>query len=71
MAPDVDVEALLMLLCQITGIHMARRSVLGLYVVTSKSNALAPMTLLPDKDFFIGMSLLSIHVCIVCVTKYL
>ncbi|CAE7300209.1 unnamed protein product, partial [Symbiodinium microadriaticum] len=53
-APDVDVEALLMLLCQIMGIHIARRAVLGLYVVSSKSNALAPMTLLPDKDFYIG-----------------
>jgi len=53
-APDVDVEALIMLLCQILGIHLSRRSILGLYVVTTKSNALAPMTLLPDKDFFIG-----------------
>jgi hypothetical protein len=63
-APDVDVEALLMLLCQITGIHMARRTILGLYVVTTKSNALAPMTLLPDKDFYIGN--LSVNDNVVC-----
>jgi hypothetical protein len=32
--------------------------------VTTKSNALAPMTLLPDKDFYIGN--LSVNDNIVC-----
>jgi hypothetical protein len=53
-APDVDVETLLILLCQILGIHVKHRPLFGLYIVTSKSSPLAPMTLLPDKDFYIG-----------------
>lgn len=53
-APDVDVEALLILICQMVGIHVCHRSLLGLYAVTTKSSGLAPMFLLPDKDFYIG-----------------
>lgn len=53
-APDVDVETLVVLLCQILNIHVKHRPLFGLYAVTTKSNALAPMYLLPDKDFYIG-----------------
>ena len=53
-APDVDVETLLMLVAQILNIHHRRIPLLGLYAVTSKSSELAPMTLLPDRDFYVG-----------------
>jgi hypothetical protein len=53
-APDVDVESLLTLLSSILNIHSSHQSLLGLYVATTKSNPLAPMILLPDKDFHIG-----------------
>jgi hypothetical protein len=53
-APDVDVETLLLLITQILNIHPRRIPLLGLYAVTTKSSDLAPMTLLPDRDFFIG-----------------
>eukprot|EP00604_Paraphysomonas_vestita_P003308 CAMPEP_0174820198 /NCGR_PEP_ID=MMETSP1107-20130205/3882_1 /TAXON_ID=36770 /ORGANISM="Paraphysomonas vestita, Strain GFlagA" /LENGTH=1082 /DNA_ID=CAMNT_0016035083 /DNA_START=2729 /DNA_END=5980 /DNA_ORIENTATION=- len=53
-APDVDVESLLTLLSSILNIHPSHQSLLGLYVVTTKSDPLAPMILLPDKDFHIG-----------------
>jgi hypothetical protein len=53
-APDVDVESLLTLLSSILNIHPSHQPLLGLYVVTTKSNPLAPMILLPDKDFHIG-----------------
>ena len=53
-APDVDVETLLLLIAQILNIHPQRIPLLGLYAVTTKSSELAPMTLLPDRDFFVG-----------------
>lgn len=36
------------------GIHAKRRLLIGLHVVTTKSGPLAPMQLMPDKDFYIG-----------------
>lgn len=53
-APDVDVETLLLLIAQILNIHPLRVPLLGLYAVTTKSSDLAPMTLIPDRDFFVG-----------------
>lgn len=53
-APDVDVETLVLLIAQILNVHPRRTPLLGLYVVTTKSSDLAPMTLLPEGDFFVG-----------------
>jgi hypothetical protein len=53
-APDVGIERLMKTLCALLHIHESRSGVLGLYVVTSKSSDLAPMILLPDRDFFLG-----------------
>jgi hypothetical protein len=53
-APDVDSETLLLLIAQILNIHQGRIPLLGLYAVTTKSSDLAPMILLPDRDFFVG-----------------
>jgi hypothetical protein len=53
-APDVDVETLLLLIAQILNVHPKRLPLLGLYTVTTKSSDLAPMILLPDRDFFVG-----------------
>lgn len=53
-APDVGIERLLNIACNLLHIHENRSGILGLYVVTTKSSDLAPMVLLPDHDFFIG-----------------
>jgi hypothetical protein len=53
-APDVGIERLMKIICALLHLHDSRSGVLGLYVTTSKSSDLAPMTLLPDRDFFIG-----------------
>ena len=36
------------------GIHPKRRQLIGMHVVTTKSGPLAPMQLMPDKDFYVG-----------------
>lgn len=69
-APDVDVESLTLLLCQVVDIHPSRRNVMGLYAVTKKSSPLAPKQLVPDKDFFLGdlFQVRCLALCPLCVT---